>query len=245
MKKGIVVIPARYKSSRFPGKPLAILDGKPLVKHVYDLCVQAVGKDKTFIATDAQEIQEVVKEFGGNCIMTSESNLTGTDRIAEVARKLKYDFYINVQGDEPFINHEDIKAIFSIMENDDSNVLNCYCEIRSDEMNDYSVPKVVFSDKNDLIYISRGDIPFNKNGMGSPKYKQVCIYGFNHQHLREFSNCKSKMFIEANEDIEIIRFLELGIKVKMVKVKNVSIAVDTPEDLIIAEKFIKSINEEN
>ena len=242
MKKGIVVIPARYKSSRFPGKPLAILDGKPLIKHVYDLCVEAVGNGKTFIATDSSEIEEVVKEFGGNCIMTSESNLTGTDRVAEVARKLKYDFFINVQGDEPFINPADIKKIFSMMENDDSNVLNCYCEMRPDEINDFSIPKVVFSSKNDLIYISRGDIPFNKKGIGSPKYKQVCIYGFNHNHLKEFSNCKSKMFIEDNEEIEIIRFLELGIKVKMMKVKNVSIAVDTPEDLVNAEKFIKSIN---
>ena len=116
--------------------------------------------------------------------------------------------------------------------------------MRPDEINDFSIHKVVFSSKNDLIYISRGDIPFNKKGIGSPKYKQVCIYGFNHNHLKEFSNCKSKMFIEDNEDIEIIRFLELGIKVKMMKVKNVSIAVDTPEDLVNAEKFIKSINRE-
>tara|TARA_B100002019_G_C21274071_1_gene604135 strand:+ start:2241 stop:2972 length:732 start_codon:yes stop_codon:yes gene_type:complete len=241
MNKGIVVIPARYESSRFPGKPLANLCGKPLLQHVYDKCCLAVGSKNTLIATDSLEIQKVSESFGAQTIMTSRSNLTGTDRIAEVASMTSYDFYINVQGDEPLLLPEDIKKVYDEMCLDSSSVINCFCRLEKNERNNPNIPKVIFSKTNKLIYMSRGDIPFDKTSKGKSLFKQVCIYGFNKAHLEIFSSSKRKSYIEENEDIEILRFLELDVQVRMIELKHTSISVDTPRDLEQASRLIESI----
>lgn len=243
MNKGIVVIPARYKSSRFPGKPLADLCGKPLLQHVYEKCRLAVGDKNTLIATDSIEIQKVSESFGAKTILTSESNLTGTDRISEVASKTNYDFYINVQGDEPLLAPKDIKKIYNEMSLDSSNVINCFCKLNREERNNPNIPKVIFSKTNRLIYMSRGDIPFNKQANGESLFKQVCIYGFNKNHLKIFSSSNKKSFIEENEDIEILRFLELDINVRMIELDHASISVDTPSDLERVRGLIESAKE--
>lgn len=245
MSKGVVVIPARFQSSRFPGKPLADLCGKPLLQHVYDICCKAVGKKNTLIATDSSEIKKVSEGFGASVIMTSEKNLTGTDRIAEVASKTSYDFYINVQGDEPLLMPKDIKRVFEEMSLDSTNVLNCYCRLKQDEIKSANVPKVIFSRSQKLIYMSRGDIPFDKTASGKPLFKQVCIYGFNKAHLELFSSSKKKSYIEQNEDIEILRFLELDVDVRMIELEHTSISVDTPSDLERAKKVIELVEKQN
>ena len=228
---GSVVIPARFQSSRFPGKPLAEIGNKPMVQHVYDRCSEAVGPESVYVATDSDQIADVVHGFSGQVVMTSKNCLTGTDRIAEANEQLKSDFIVNVQGDEPMINPADIEMIFNIMQNDISTVLNCYCKIKADEVKMPSVPKVVVSRSGKLIYMSRAGVPFDKNNQPHAAYKQICIYGFGREHLIAFAEQAQKTQNEAYEDIEILRFLDMDIPVQMVEVAKGSLAVDTPEDL--------------
>ena len=231
MNSGAVIIPARYESTRFPGKPLADIVGKPMIQHVYELCVQAVGGDRAFVATDNKNIKTVVEAFGGRVVMTSSSCLTGTDRIAEANDELGFDFVINVQGDEPLIKPSAIKKVFDMMQRDSSHVLNCYCKISPGEADSATVPKVVVSESGKLLYMSRGAVPFDKSGLGRSRFKQVCIYGFHRDHLRAFKAYQTKSTNEVFEDIEILRFLDLDFYVQMLEVEADSIAVDTPQDL--------------
>ena len=231
MNFGAVVIPARYQSSRFPGKPLADINGISMLQHVYKKCCKAVGKENVYVATDDGRIAEAVKYFNGQVIMTSSACLTGTDRIAEANLVLNLDFIINVQGDEPMVNPNDIKNVYYRMSISTDKILNCYCDIGPEEILLPSVPKVVLSKSGRLMYISRGASPFDKDGVAQAKYKQVCIYGFGRQHLKVFSGHPEKTLNESIEDIEILRFLDLDIPVDMIKVAKGGVAVDTPDDL--------------
>lgn len=241
MKKGAVIIPARYKSSRFPGKPLIDIHGKSMIQRVYERCVQSVGINRVYVATDDIRIEENVRGFGGRSVLTSSDCLTGTDRIAEANAKLGYDFIVNVQGDEPLINPLDILKVFSHMEHDCSNIVNCYSVLSKEEKLMASVPKVVVSNTGKLLYISRGGIPFNKSGNPKPLYKQVCIYGFSKSHLEIFSKSSLKTQIEEFEDIEVLRFLEMDYKVQMIQVEAGSVAVDTPNDLERVKRVISNL----
>ena len=156
----LVVIPARYKSSRFPGKPLADLCGKSLLKHVWEKCTQAVGAENVIVATDDQRIVNHCREEGMEVLLTSENCLTGTDRLAEVAQKIKKKHYINVQGDEPLIDPNDIRKIISKSSVEPETIFNGMCDITNKE--DFiscNVPKVVCAENNDLLYMSRAPIP--------------------------------------------------------------------------------------
>lgn len=230
--KYAVLIPARYQSSRFPGKPLANINGKPMIQHVWDKCVSAVGEELVYIATDDKRIADKVKSFGGKAIMTSSECLTGTDRLAEANASLNLDFIINVQGDEPMINPSDIIKIRDTFLVDPTQVVNAYTQITEHE-DPYSntLPKVVISKSCNLLYMSRAAIPMGKNGELQRCFKQVCIYAFSKGHLDFFANNPKKSPLEAIEDIEILRFLENDIKIKMVEVDNFGMAVDTVEDL--------------
>jgi 3-deoxy-manno-octulosonate cytidylyltransferase (CMP-KDO synthetase) len=232
MNRGAVVIPARYQSTRFPGKPLADIHGKSMIQHVHDACVEAVGKDLVYIATDSDLIKKEAESFYGNIIMTSEKCLTGTDRLAEVNEILELDFLINVQGDEPMISPQHIKKIFNNMTQDSTSVLCCYCDIDAREKESPTVPKVVVSNSSKLLYISRSGIPYDKELKSHARFKQVCIYGFGRDHLKFYSSQVTKSSNEVFEDIEILRFLDFDIPVHMIKVSAGSYAVDTPEDLL-------------
>lgn len=237
--KYAVVIPARYQSSRFPGKPLVDLLGKPMIQHVWERCCKAVGKDLVYIATDSAVIADAVADFGGQVVMTSESCLTGTDRLAEANISLDCDFLVNVQGDEPLINPEDILKIIDVYKKNPNKIVNAMAAIESEE--EYlslTVPKVVASKSNNLLYMSRSAIPGNKVGKFVFGFKQICIYAFSRENLIFFASAKTKSPLENEEDIEILRFLENDIPVKMVEVDNGSIAIDTPEDV---EKYYELI----
>jgi 3-deoxy-manno-octulosonate cytidylyltransferase (CMP-KDO synthetase) len=231
MKSGAVIIPARYQSSRFPGKPLADINGMPMLQHVYNKCTKAVGSENVYVATDHNLIADAVACFGGQVIMTSPTCLTGTDRIAEANLSLNLDFIVNVQGDEPMVNPNDIKVVYQRMTKNTDRILNCYCDIASEEISMPTVPKVVVSKSGRLMYMSRGGCPFDKSGTAQAKYKQVCIYGFGREHLKLFSSHNQKTVNEKIEDIEILRFLDLDVPVDMIKVSTGGVAVDTPEDL--------------
>lgn len=236
---GIVVIPARLKSTRLPEKPLADIHGKSMIRHVYEKCCMTIEKSNVYVATDSERIKDEVHSFGGNIVMTSDKCLTGTDRIAEANEILNAEFIINVQGDEPMINPNDVKLVYDEMIKDNSNILNCFCKIHEDEILMPSVPKVVISNSNKLIYMSRSGIPFNKDMKPFAKYKQVCIYGFNKNHLKIFKSQSKKTNNELVEDLEILRFLDLDLSVKMIQVSEGGIAVDTSYDLERVRSLMK------
>ena len=238
--KYIVVIPARYKSKRLPGKPLANIGGLPMIVRTYNQCAKVISKDKIVVATDNLKIKNVCDEYNIKSIITSNKCLTGTDRVAEVAKKIKCNFYINVQGDEPFFNPIDLKLLIKQAKKKPKEVINGYTEIKDRKLFfSSSIPKVVFDKKGYLLYMSRGPIPSNKALEFKKSWRQVCAYSFPRKALFDFANSKNKTPIESLEDIEILRFLEKGYKVKMIKMSNKSLAVDNNEDLEKAKIYLK------
>ena len=238
--KYLVVIPARFKSKRLPGKPLAIIGGLPMIVRTYNQCSKVVNKNKIIIATDSYKIKKVCDEYKIKSIITSNKCLTGTDRVAEVAKKIKCNFYINVQGDEPFFNPNDLKRLIKEAEKKPKEVINGYTEIKNKKLFfSSSIPKVVFDKKGYLLYMSRGSIPSNKTLKFKKAWRQVCAYSFPRKALFDFTKTKNKTPIESFEDIEILRFLEQGYKVKMIKMSNKSLAVDNNEDLKKAKIYLR------
>ncbi len=227
-----IIIPARFQSSRFPGKPLADICGKPMIQHVWEKCLPAAGSEHVYVATDSQKIADVCHAFGASTIMTDSDCLTGTDRVAQAAEQLDYAFYVNVQGDEPMLEPKDIRALAQAYRDGGDSVVNAMAAI--DDEREYwsrTVPKVVTNTVGKLLYMSRAAIPANKAGSFEKAWKQVCIYCFAPEHLQRYASATAKGPIEQIEDIEILRFLDLGIDVQMVELNSVSMAVDTPEDL--------------
>ena len=236
-----IVIPARYGSSRFPGKPLKLINDKELILHVAERCRKVLGNKHLFIATDSYKIKKRVKESKFNVIMTSTKCLTGTDRVAQASKKINGKIFINVQGDEPLINPLDIKKIINAKKKFPNHVICGFTNVTSlENSNNRNIPKVVLNNKSELVYISRASIPSTKNKHSKISYlKQVCVYAFNRKELNKFYGLKQKSVIEKIEDIEILRFFDLDIKIKMIKLSKNTIAVDEKKDIYKVEKLIK------
>ena len=247
--KAVIIIPARYKSSRFPGKPLKRILNKEMIIWVAEVCEKVLGKKLVYIATDDDRIHAKVKEFGFQTISTSELCLTGTDRVAEASKKINSEIYINVQGDEPLIKPQDIKKILDEKLKYPDQVVCGYTEILKNENPlNKNIPKVVLNENDELIYISRSLVPGSKdkNLLNKNKFfKQVCIYAFNKSELNQFYMFGKKSSIERLEDIEILRFFELNIKIKMVKTTSGSLAVDQRDDIKKVENFLKKNGKKN
>jgi len=235
----IVVIPARYKSSRLLGKPLVPLCGVPMIVRTYRQCIKAVSAQKVYVATDDERINQLCLDMGIQVVMTPDTCLTGTDRVAAVAKNIIVDSYINVQGDEPLFNPDDLINLIAEAKNKPHEIINGYCEILEEDMfSNSSTPKVVIRGDGRLLYMSRAAIPTNKlQGFVSAK-RQVCAYAFPRAALQVFSEVNAKTPLEAIEDIEILRFLELGWEVRMIPMSDNSVAVDNPEDILRAEEKI-------
>lgn len=232
--KSVVVIPARYKSSRFPGKPLVPLLGKPMVLWVAELSAKAVGAENVYVATDDTRIAEVVRLAGFNAVMTSETALTGTDRLAEAAMQIEADIYLNVQGDEPLLDYRDILNVRDVKQNAMHAVINGFAWVsESENPESVNIPKVITTESNRLVYMSRKTLPGYKDERNAPlRYKkQVCIYAFTADQLAAYAGLGRKSALEVSEDIEILRFLEFGVPVQMVETAPGSLAVDVPEDV--------------
>ena len=240
MSETCIIIPARFKSTRFPGKPLVKLLGKEMILWVAEIAEKVLKKDHIFIATDNEEIQEVALSNNFKCIKTKKNALTGTDRVAMAAKELDYKNIINIQGDEPLINPEDIEQCIHLKNKYSNHVINGFCQIGKDEdKSSQNIPKLVINSRKELIYISRSIIPGckSKEKLKNINYiKQVCIYGFSNSELNKFHDFGKKSYLEDLEDIEILRFKEIDIKIKMFQCHEGSIAVDIPSDVPRAEE---------
>ena len=238
--KTTIIIPARYGSSRYRGKPLVKILGREMILRVADIC-KKIKNVRVFIATDSKKIANVAEKNGYDYIMTSKNCLTGTDRVAEASKKIKSEIFINVQGDEPTISPRDIQKIMNAKKKFPNHVICGYDKIHNFESpKNINLPKVVVNSKDELIYISRALVPGTKKKNKNINYfKQVCIYAFNKKQLKKFHLKKRKSIIEKIEDIEILRFFEIDEKIKMVKLNSNSVAVDEMRDVKKAEKLLK------
>tara|TARA_B110000008_G_C16918880_1_gene543888 strand:- start:75 stop:803 length:729 start_codon:yes stop_codon:yes gene_type:complete len=238
--KTIGIIPCRYQSSRFPGKPLALINGKPMMWHVYQRALESKALDKVYIATDDNRIIKSADEYSLNSILTNANHLTGTDRVAEAAKKINADYYVNIQGDEPFIDSDAIKQVVDAIKNCDSPLIqaaNAYTPMSNiSDVVDTNTVKVIMDINELALAYSRSTIPFPKANVAEYN-KQLGLYAFKKSGLKVFSkNIPSNL--ESVEGVEMYRLLEYGYSIQMVKTKDASISVDTPSDLKrVQDKF--------
>lgn len=243
--KIIGVIPARYKSSRFPGKPLADICGRPMIWWVYQQCKKVEDFDEVYVATDDQKIFDTCESLDVKVIMTSDTHRTGTDRIGEVARNIPADLIVNIQGDEPLLEPSTIKAaIEPFYSNPDLEISNLMTEIKDPvDVVNFTVPKVITNKDGIGVYLTRTTAPYPKGSIDYKYYKQVCVYGFKPDALQfycDYGMKYGKAKVEAVEDIEILRFIENGYKVQYIEVDSETVAVDTPNDLEKVRSIVKA-----
>lgn len=244
MKKIAAIIPARYKSTRFIGKPLAKINGVPMIVRVYNRSKEHI--DDVYVATDSLKIKELCEEYNMPCIMTSEDHRTGTDRCAEAAELIEkeYDYYFNIQGDEPVFPVDAIHKAYCAIEKNEYGAINFMSRIYDEkDISSVDVPKVVtvktFSKDDNLLYMSRSPIPFKRESTEEPYYKQVGLYCFDRKTLLNFRNTPQGP-LERAESIEIIRLVESGISVLMLECEGASFSVDRPEDVVKIEHLINT-----
>lgn len=236
MMEIIGVIPARYQSSRFPGKPLADICGKPMIWWVYQEAKKVEAFKRVIVATESQIIVDECVKMGMDVMLTSDRHPTGTDRVAEVARRIPADLIVNIQGDEPLLEPSTIKAaIKPFYSNPDLQVSNLMTRIKDpvDAVN-FTVPKVITNREGIGVYLTRATAPYPKGSIDYSYYKQVCVYGFRPEALKfycDYGKKYGKAKAEAVEDIEILRFIENGYKVQYIEVASETVAIDTPNDL--------------
>ncbi len=233
------VIPARYSSTRFPGKPLAKIAGEPMIKHVYRRVKRVEELDEVIVATDDNRIYSTVKEFGGEVRMTSTTHPSGTDRIAEVARNLDSDIIVNIQGDEPLIKKEMIKAAIKPFYGDKSLKVSTLKKKINDkeEINDPDVVKVVTDKKGYALYFSRSLLPYPRKD-GAEFFKHIGLYVYRRDFLLNFCEMETTL-LERVESLEQLRILENGYRIKVVETDYNAIGVDKPEDIKKVEEILR------
>ena len=240
--KTVAIIPARMGSTRFPGKVLANLGGKPIVQWVWER-TKASKADEVIVASDSQEVIDAVRKFGGNAQMTSPNHPSGSDRIWEVASKLDCDIIINVQGDEPFMEPSVIDRLIDVMQETPAPDMATVVvpSTREQIANNPNSPKVVIGTDGMALYFSRSPIPYlREGGTDMPLYKHWGIYAYSKEALRRFVSLPESP-LEKCEKLEQLRALENGMKIKVIQTNFQSIGIDTPEDLVQAENHLKSL----
>ncbi len=256
--KVIAVIPARYASTRFPGKPLALILGKPMLQYVYERSCQAALVDKVIIATDDERIASVAISFGAEVAMTSPDCPTGTDRIATVSKRSRFKGFglvVNVQGDEPLIDPEMIDCCVEVMmKNRKLAMSTAKCSLETfQELLDPNVVKVVTDNGGRALYFSRSPIPYDRDQWGNifagkepvghvidfeNVFRHIGIYVYRRSFLQTFTQL-SPTALERREKLEQLRALEYGFTIGVVETKSKSVGVDTPKDLALVEKILK------
>ena len=228
------MIPARYAASRFPGKLMEDLAGKPVIVRTYEATLATGLFDDVFVVTDSEVIFNAVTGAGGKAIMSREEHECGSDRIAEAVADMDVEIVVNVQGDEPFTERESLAKVLAVFEKDNSKEIDLASIMTriedEDEFNNPNTVKVIVDHRNFAMYFSRSPIPFRRGGGKSNAYKHKGIYAFRKRALMAFRELPI-LPLEAAEKIEAIRFLEHGRTIKMVETPVTGIEIDTPEDL--------------
>ncbi len=235
--KVAVVIPARYASTRLPGKPLAQIDGRPLIWYVWEKAKESACAARVVVATDDERIAAAVRGFGGEAVMTSPACASGTDRVAEAARGLSEEIVVNLQGDEPLINPLVIDAVAEPLILDPA-VLMTTAALPQEDPDEYarpSVVKVVTDDRGDALYFSRAPIPHYRDSGRGRYRKHLGIYGYRREFLFRVAALPPSPLEEA-ERLEQLRVLQQGFRIRVVDVRYDSVGVDTPEDLRAVEE---------
>jgi 3-deoxy-manno-octulosonate cytidylyltransferase (CMP-KDO synthetase) len=240
----IVVIPARYESTRLPGKPLVPLAGKPMVQHVYERAKRAQTVHRVVVATDDQRIVDAVKAFGGEARMTRADHRTGTERIAEVAAHEKGDIFVNVQGDEPLIDPVAIDtAVAALLEEPVAQIATVATPIRrAGDIMDPNIVKTVLDFDSNGMYFSRAPIPWVRDTQQKihvSYWKHLGLYVFQRDALLEYPTLPQGE-LEKIEQLEQLRWLENGWKIRVVEVEHDAVSVDVPEDVARVEKLLKA-----
>ncbi len=247
--KFIGIITSRYESTRFPGKPLVDINGKTMIRRVYEQTAKVI--DTVVVATDDIRIEKEVKRFSGNVVMTSKKHKSGTDRCSEAIDKFqeltneKFDIIINIQGDEPFIDHEQIKKIISCFDDDKTQIATLIKPIKNiDDVFNPNKPKVIINRYSHAIYFSRLPIPFVRNydkDLWIKKhqfYNHVGLYAYRYDILKEITKLKQSP-LEIAESLEQLRWIENGYTIKVKITQFESVSIDTPEDLERIKKRLK------
>lgn len=225
----VIVIPARMGSTRFPGKPLCDLLGKPMVQWVYEAAIKAEVADRVVVATPDEEIVRACLSFGAEAMLTSPNHQTGTDRIAEVAEAIDAEVYVNVQGDEPLMRPLSIAACAAPLLNDPGKHMgSVYSECADEELDNPAVVKVVTDEEGYALYFSRCPIPFARNPRVEPVKKHIGLYAYRRSALLSFASWPMGV-LESAESLEQLRFMENGVRIHMSPAEGTELAIDTPE----------------
>ena len=240
----LAVVPARYGSTRFPGKPLAPIAGRPMIQHVVERVRQAKLVSRTIVATDDARIKSAVEAFGGEAILTRADHANGTDRVAEVAAHVRAQIYVNVQGDEPLIDPGTVDAVIAAMLEDESVQIATPC-VAIDEPKDIMDPnivKVVRDFDGNGIYFSRAPIPWVRATNASVKaqhWKHLGLYGYRREALLEYPTLPPGE-LERIEQLEQLRWLENGFRIRVTETDYDAISVDVPTDIERVEKLLRA-----
>ena len=240
--KIIAIIPARYEASRFPGKLMQILGEKTVIATTYQNVVETGLFDEVFVATDSEIIYDEIKKISGNAVMTGQHE-TGSDRIAEAVQNIDCDVVVNVQGDEPFLKTEPLRQLIQVFyEDQDEKISLASLKIKLKQKEEIENPnnvKVITHNEGFALYFSRSAIPFHREISYDVEYfKHIGVYAFRRNALLKFSTLEMKP-LEISEKIEAIRYLEYGMKIKMIETDFVGVGIDVPEDLEKARKLLK------
>lgn len=231
MPSVVIVIPARYGSTRLPGKPLADIAGKPMVQHVYERACQVSGVQAVLVATDDERVASAVHAFGGRCVMTSTEHPSGTDRLAEVMAQVPADIYVNLQGDEPLVRPADVQLLVNGMLADAGVAVGTLCHaVDAQEALNPNTVKVVLADNGDALYFSRSPIPYAREAEVARYLKHVGVYAYRSDVLQRYTSLPQPMMEQA-EKLEQLRLLAAGLRIRAFMVEPTGPGVDTPECL--------------
>ncbi|OFZ30384.1 MAG: 3-deoxy-manno-octulosonate cytidylyltransferase [Bdellovibrionales bacterium RIFCSPHIGHO2_01_FULL_40_29] len=238
--KIIGIIPARFASTRFPGKPLAELRGKKILQWVVEGARTSLLLSEIHVATDDQRIFDFCQSIGASAIMTSTDCVTGTDRICEATRHLDFDYVINIQGDEPLVNKDYIDPLAkAFVENQSLEMVTLAHPFEAEDLNNMNAVKVITNQNDEAIYFSRFPIPFSREGfVPGIVQKHIGLYGYSRKFLQTFCTTPQTQ-IEKFESLEQLRALYLGARIKVISVSKPTYGVDTPEDLQKLEALLK------
>ncbi|MFZ5445159.1 MAG: 3-deoxy-manno-octulosonate cytidylyltransferase [Myxococcota bacterium] len=244
MSAPVAVIPARFAASRFPGKPLALISGQPMIRHVHTRCVEAGCFSRVVIATDDERVADAAQGFGAEVVMTSPTCASGTDRVAEVARTLALSpgaVLINVQGDEPAVHPESLRALARAFDEPPVEMATLVRALREDERANPNVVKAVLDEAGFALYFSRADLPFQRDaGVGIHRWAHLGLYGYRASVLQRLA-ALAPTALEKTEALEQLRALGHGIRIACRVTEHPTQAVDRPEDVPLAEAALATL----